>query len=174
MNSLVATSPAETMEADRSAPTLADDGVRLVLDGSPVSTLVLIDRIDLLPKIASEVLIPDVVWRELRHPAVPAKVAEWLDQPPLWLSFESGAPPTDLTRPARGAGELAAVALCVGRTFVSDDRIARSRAIRAKIETTGTLGILRVLDAMGLTTYSDDVKAIREKTSLRIPVGEGS
>lgn len=49
--------------------------MRLVVgDTEPLNYLVLIGRIDILPKLFEKVLVPQAVCNELRHPAAPPRV----------------------------------------------------------------------------------------------------
>ena len=50
----------------------------VVADTSPLNYLVLIDEVDLLPALFGEVLIPQAVFQELKHPKTPAKVQQWI------------------------------------------------------------------------------------------------
>jgi predicted nucleic acid-binding protein len=75
----------------------------VVADTGPPHYLVLIDAIDVLPKLFGRVLIPETVAVELGHAATPAAVRAWIDAAPPWLERRP-APPVDVP-PQRGAGE---------------------------------------------------------------------
>ena len=49
----------------------------VVADTSPISYLVLIKEIDILPKIYGAVVVPEIVARELRQQSAPEVVREW-------------------------------------------------------------------------------------------------
>jgi predicted nucleic acid-binding protein len=53
----------------------------IVADTSPLYYLLLIDHIDLLPRLFKTVFIPDAVHQELLHPAAPPRVREWAANP---------------------------------------------------------------------------------------------
>ena len=53
----------------------------IVADTSPLYYLLLIDHIDLLPRLFKTVFIPDAVHQELLHPAAPPGVCEWAANP---------------------------------------------------------------------------------------------
>lgn len=57
----------------------------VIADTSPINYLVLIDQINVLPKIYGEILIPQAVFDELLDSASPQKVREWLSTHPDWL-----------------------------------------------------------------------------------------
>ena len=49
----------------------------IVADTSPLVYLVLIDHIDVLPRLFETVLLPEAVHVELRNPLAPAPVQAW-------------------------------------------------------------------------------------------------
>ena len=51
----------------------------VVSNTSPVNYLVLIDLQDVLPALFGRVLVPNAVLQELRSPAAPPQVKNWLD-----------------------------------------------------------------------------------------------
>jgi predicted nucleic acid-binding protein len=65
----------------------------VVADSSPLNYLVLIDEIDVLPKLFGRVLIPEAVARELQSPRTPPQVASWLAAQPVWLVIQAPAQP---------------------------------------------------------------------------------
>ena len=57
----------------------------IVSDTTPLNYLVLIDAVDLLPRLYQRVLIPPAVRDELTRPKTPETVRLWMIQPPSWL-----------------------------------------------------------------------------------------
>jgi len=57
----------------------------VVADTGPLNYLVLIDAIELLPKLFEKVFIPEAVRDELLDQDAPAVVRAWAAQPPGWL-----------------------------------------------------------------------------------------
>jgi len=58
-----------------------------VADTSPICYLILIGEIDLLPKLFSQVLVPEAVLAELLHKDAPPAVRSWASkQPSSWQS----------------------------------------------------------------------------------------
>jgi len=57
----------------------------VVADTGPINYLVLVDVIDLLPKLFSTVLVPATVYRELGYPGAPMPVQDWIANIPDWL-----------------------------------------------------------------------------------------
>ena len=116
----------------------------VVADTGPPHYLVLIDAIDVLPKLFGRVLIPDIVAVELSHVATPAAVRAWMHAAPPWLERRPTPPPVDVP-PQRGAGERAAIELAqsIGaRLLLIDDRAGDMVARARGLETTGTIGVL--------------------------------
>ena len=59
----------------------------VLADTSPLNYLVLIGEVELLSRLYSQILIPDVVAAELRDPAAPLVVRKWATQPPSWVEI---------------------------------------------------------------------------------------
>ena len=57
----------------------------VVADTTPLNYLILIGRAEILSSLFGEVLIPQAVLEELRHPMAPIAVSQWLRKPPAWL-----------------------------------------------------------------------------------------
>ena len=62
----------------------------VIADTSPISYLVSIGEIDILPNLYGQVLVPPSASDELRHPRAPEAVRSWVAAPPAW--FEVRAP----------------------------------------------------------------------------------
>ena len=63
--------------------------MRAVSDTSPLSYLILIGQLDLLPKVFTAVSIPDEVRAELASSRAPSAVQKWIAHPPPWLVIGS-------------------------------------------------------------------------------------
>jgi predicted nucleic acid-binding protein len=50
----------------------------IIADTSPLCYLILIDCIDILPKLYSQVIITEEVYQELQAPKTPEKVKQWI------------------------------------------------------------------------------------------------
>jgi predicted nucleic acid-binding protein len=57
----------------------------IVSDTSPINYLVLIGEIEILRKLAGQVIIPQAVYRELQDPHTPQQVKDWIDSGPAWI-----------------------------------------------------------------------------------------
>ncbi len=117
----------------------------VVADAGPLRYLVLIDQIEILPRLYRKIVLPDAVRKELSEPRTPALVRTWLASSPPWL--QSGpAPVTDGQLPPKlGKGERGAiaVAMALGASLVlMDDRAGVEEARSRGLQVTGTLGVL--------------------------------
>ena len=61
----------------------------VVADTTPINYLILIEEIDVLPKLYGRVIIPRAVSEELMRSRAPLNVQEWMKQPPDWLEVLS-------------------------------------------------------------------------------------
>lgn len=117
----------------------------VVADTGPLRYLVLIDAIDLLPRLFGRVLIPEIVGAELSRPSTPLLVSEWLAGNPAWLERRANPPTLKMLPPQLDAGERAAISLAqlIGDALLLiDDRAGIEAARMHGVEATGTLGIL--------------------------------
>src|ERR1700722_1194690 len=128
----------------------------VVADSSPLNYLILIGEVDLLARLFGEVLIPDLVAKELADSEAPSAVVKWASQFPSWISVR----PTPLSlEPFEklDAGEWAAILLPERQTsavlLLIDDAAGRAEAERRNIPTTGTLGIIQALRSADLRIY---------------------
>ena len=67
----------------------------VVADTTPLNYLILINEVDVLPKLYGRVVIPPAVQEELTHSRAPANVTAWIAQPPSWLEVLSPAQVAD-------------------------------------------------------------------------------
>lgn len=143
----------------------------VVSDTSPIRYLVLINKVDVLPKLYSRIFIPNAVWEELQHASAPLPVREWLAVPPIWLEilpYEDPLPEGFL--PALDRGERAAIGLALdihADLLIVDDREAVERAHEVGLNSTGTIG---VIEAAGKAKLLDVAHTIRDLllTNFRI------
>lgn len=137
----------------------------VVADTGPLRYLVLIETIDILPRLFGRVLIPDIVGAELSRPSTPLPVREWLAGAPAWLERRAG-PSADGILPSQlGAGERAAIGLAqaIGDALLLiDDRAGIKVAWARGLETTGTLGVLVRAAQLGLLDLKTALTRLRE------------
>lgn len=117
----------------------------VVSNTSPISYLIVIQHIDLLPRLFECILIPETVREELASPKAPPAVHQWIAAPPTWLTIHSTSiqPDSDLLK--LDAGECAAILLAESLKadlILLDDLAARRLAAHRGLALTGVLGVL--------------------------------
>lgn len=123
----------------------------VVADTTPLNYLILIGQAEVLRELFGEVMIPEAVLAELRHPKAPAAVASWLLNLPDWLTVEKVARVDQTIQ--LGQGETEAISLAVEREIpivLMDERRGRSAAEARGLLAVGTLNILDLADERGL------------------------
>src|SRR5215831_12654676 len=83
----------------------------VIADTTPLNYLVLIQAVDLLPRLFGEVLIPSAVFAELKDAETPAPVRTWLGNMPSWLQVQSLQSSPDPQLDYLDDGEREAIAL---------------------------------------------------------------
>lgn len=138
----------------------------VVADTGPLHYLVLIDQIDLLPRLFAAVTVPMIVRDELLHPNTPQAVRDWATDPPPWLTVATVPAHHEPVPQRLDAGESAAIALALALhadLMLMDDRVAVVVARAQGLAVVGTIGIL---DLAGRRNLIDIVNAVaRLKTT---------
>ena len=146
----------------------------VIADTSPLNYLVLVDSIEILPRLYGRVTIPDVVMRELTDEGAPIPVAEWARQRPEWVEVQDVSLPVDRSFDDLDPGEYAAILLAERQAEVlllMDDAAGRQAASRRGIPTIGTLGVLRAAALQGMI----DLPVVPESAGgLQFPGLEGA
>ncbi len=117
----------------------------VVSNTSPICYLVLIDEIDVLPRLYGQVIIPEAVRDELRASGSPAVLQNWIAHPPDWLEIQSVVTSPDETLEALDFGEREAILLAErleADLIILDERAARRVAAERGLKVVGLLGIL--------------------------------
>jgi len=118
----------------------------VVADTSPINYLILIEEIDILPKMYGRVVVPQTVREELVRGSAPQLVRSWVDHLPIWLEVRSPLAVPDSSLAKLDAGERDAIMLATelhADQLIVDDREGRREAERRGIPVMGTLGVLR-------------------------------
>ena len=117
----------------------------VVADTSPLNYLILIQAIDVLPRLYGAVVVPRQVIVELVDPAAPDAVRTWASDPPAWIDSRD-AVVGDGEMAHLDLGERAAILLAQSQPdalLLIDETAGRIEASRRGIRNTGTLGVLR-------------------------------
>ena len=141
----------------------------VVSDTSPINYLLLIDQIDLLPRLFQQIIIPDVVRDEMLDPGAPPVLQQWIAKPPPWLTIQA-VPVIDETLNALDPGEQAAITLAQklpADLLIVDERLGRQIACDRGLSIIGTLGILDDAAAQGLIDLAETIAQLQQ-TNFRI------
>jgi predicted nucleic acid-binding protein len=127
----------------------------VVAETGPLNSLVLINAIEVLPKLFERIFVPAAVYDELAHAEAPAAVRTWIAQLPAWLEVRPNPDwgGNDAAGAALDDGERAAIALAVAigaDLILMDDRAGVAVAYRQGLTVTGTLGVLDLAAQRGL------------------------
>jgi predicted nucleic acid-binding protein len=147
----------------------------VIADTSPLNYLILIDAVELLPRLYRQVILPQAAWEELMHPGAPAAVSAWANALPLWAEIRKV--PTDLHSDPRlaalGNGEREAIALAelyqseTEVLLLLDEELARKEAAARRLLATGTLGVLKSAAAQGWIDLAQSFVRLRQ-TNFRV------
>jgi predicted nucleic acid-binding protein len=141
----------------------------VVADTGPLNYLVLIDAIDVLPKLFDKIIIPRAVCDELLHKGTPEAVRAWMAQDPSWLEvrLEFRNSEEDARAGDLDPGERAAIALAsvIGADLIlMDDRDGVALARAAGFAVTGTLGVLDLAARRGLINLAEAFSRLKATT----------
>ena len=141
----------------------------VVSDTSPINYLLLIDQIDLLPRLFQQIIIPDVVRDEMLDPGAPTALQQWIVNPPSWLTIQA-VPVIDETLNALDPGEQAAITLAQtlpADLLIIDERLGRQIACDQELAIIGTLGILDDAASQGLIDLAETIAQLQQ-TNFRV------
>ena len=139
----------------------------VVSNTSPLNYLVLIEQIDVLPRLYDRVIIPSSVFEELRAPETPETVQVWIGSHPDWLeiSSESGAADPSLDNLHAGERDAILLALSVGAdALIMDERAGRNEATKRRIRVIGTIGVLASAHERGLLALANAISRLQQTT----------
>jgi hypothetical protein len=143
----------------------------VVSDTSPVLYLLLIDQLDLLPRLYQTIIIPDIVQAEMQTAGAPPKLQNWIANPPAWLEIRS-APEGDHTPLQQlDPGEQAAILLAQflqADLLIVDDFDARQTAQRLEIKITGLLGVLGEAARRNWIEFPEVLDRLLQETNFRV------
>lgn len=116
----------------------------VIADTSPLNYLILVEAVEILPRLYGRFTIPDVVFKELTDENAPSEVVAWAAMRPEWIEVQPA--PVSEDPALEDAGERAAILLAQRQPEVLlliDEARGRMEAVRRGIPTAGTLGVLR-------------------------------
>ncbi len=90
----------------------------VIADTSPLNYLILVDAVEILPRLYGRVIIPDIVFEELTDEGAPKEVAGWAAMRPEWLEVRATPLCEDPSLEDLDPGECAAILLAQRQTEV--------------------------------------------------------
>ena len=141
----------------------------VIADTSPINYLLLIDQIDLLPRLFQKIIIPEVVRDEMIAPGAPLVLQKWIANPPSWLTIQAVSV-IDETLSALDPGEQAAITLAQTLSadlLIIDERLGRKIASDRGLAVIGTLGILDDAATQGFIDLLETIAQL-QKTNFRV------
>lgn len=142
-----------------------------VSDTSPVHYLILIRQVDILPKIFGEVIIPEPVAVEMRHPKAPIEVREWIESPPVWVRIQKPRHEYLPTIRGLGKGEIAAIAIAIEENadaVLIDDRAAIREGRLSDLTVLTTFAVLELGAIENLIDFEEMLDRLAQ-TTFRMP-----
>jgi predicted nucleic acid-binding protein len=143
----------------------------VISDTSPILYLLLINQLDLLPRLYSTLIIPDVVQAEMQATGAPVVLQEWIAKPPQWLEIRTVSPGNYAPLQRLQAGEQAAIFLAQSlqaNLLIVDDLAARQIAQQLGIKITGLLGILGEAARRKWIDFPETLKQLLQTTNFRV------
>lgn len=147
----------------------------VVSDTSPISNLILVSYIHLLPQLFDTVIIPDAVYQELlangsNHPVTQTvQVVDWLKIRSVINSDQVDALIRDRNLDSGEANAIVLAQELQATQLLIDERLGRLEAKRQGLRITGILGILLAAKHQSLLTeVRPVVNALIQKANFRI------
>jgi predicted nucleic acid-binding protein len=140
----------------------------VVSDTSPLHYLILCGAVEILPRLFKQVVIPPTVFLELQQPNTPARVKQWADALPAWLTVRKPSA-LKLTLDV-DAGELEAICLAQeihATAVLMDDRAGRAAAQQCGLAVVGTIGLLEQAAVRGLLDLPEAIARLQQ-TNARL------
>jgi predicted nucleic acid-binding protein len=139
----------------------------VVSDASPIHYLVLIDAVDILPKLFSKVIIPQhVITTELQNPKTPALVRIWISNLPAWVEVREPVKPVALHL-HKGEEHAISLALEFNTPILLDEKEARKVAQDKGLLVIGTVGLIERAASRNLIDLRESLSAL-QKTNMRV------
>lgn len=139
-----------------------------VADTSPLCYLILINEVDLLRKLFSELVVPAAVIAELLHEDAPEAVRVWAANLPSWVSVQENPFRNTAGLEKLQVGEQSAILVAESisaELILLDEKSARRIAAQRGMRITGTLGVLGEAAARGLVDLTAALTISGERIS---------
>lgn len=138
----------------------------VVSDTSPLNYLIVIDAIELLPRLFADIHAPTRVIQELQRSRAPLLVRQWAHSPPEWLQLSM--PTTKIATSVRlDPGEIEAIALAKelrAQTILIDERKGRRVAREHGLRAVGTVAVLELAAERKMLDLKSSLEALQRST----------
>lgn len=140
-------------------------------DTSPINYLILIDHVDLIPRLFDGWLLPTAVAAELTSARTPARVRQWMPLSPR------GSVSSPIRRTCRtrfmpsivGSGWRSPWQCRPRQTIILvDDRVGVDAARALGLRSVGTIGVLDAAARLGLINFEDSIERLAH-TNFQMP-----
>jgi predicted nucleic acid-binding protein len=151
--------------------------VKVVVNATPLIALSLLDKLDLLPRLFDEILVPTAVYEEIVVKGVGRPGSDALADA-SWIQVRSPKATSSVEPMLLGLdpGELQTLLLAqeIKPDWVLiDERLGRRVAQAMEFRVKGTVGVLLAGFHAGLISKKDALKAVRELVDKGIRIGPG-
>jgi predicted nucleic acid-binding protein len=137
----------------------------VISDTSPINYLVLIEHIDVLPRLFDQVIIPQAVFEELNHERTPQSVREWVSALPEWAVVRAAEKVDSTLKLGRGEREAISLAEQLhADAILLDDWKAWKAAEARGLVVTGTLSVLEIASQQGLIDLAEAFDRLQKTT----------
>ncbi len=142
-----------------------------VSDTSPVHYLIQIRQAEILQKLFGEIIIPEPVAIEMRHPKAPVDVREWIESPPEWVKIQR--PKHEYLPKLRGLGkgEIAAISIAIEENadaVLMDDRAAIREGRLSNLTVLTTFSVIELAAIENLIDFEVTLDQLAQ-TTFRMP-----
>lgn len=125
--------------------------------------LVQIGQVEVLHGLVARVVLPALVWLELKDAGAPEAVRAWAKTLPEWMEVQDPSSMVELPEQLSAADKTAvSLAVELHAMLLMDDRRGRQAAEAAGVTTIGTLGILEAAAAKRLLSLPAAIERLRQ------------
>jgi predicted nucleic acid-binding protein len=130
--------------------------ILVVADTGSLHYLILIEAVELLPKLYDRVVIPSAVFAELTHEKAPLAVKSWVASLPSWAEVRTACHSEldDILDPGEAEAIILAEQLKAD-SLLLDELEARREALRRGLPVAGTIGVLERAAECNLINLAD-------------------